>query len=430
MEGTVQPGIKLVAQSQVSAGNHPSAGKRESGDWVTPLKPNISPTSTANVQGNQVSVSLLHYQSQSYFQFSKQKGNNGPLGAPVKGVVLSTFSPGSQRTSQQQYPMNSGKKPLNSTTSDSSIALSPVSSIGSEAEYASNEFYWNNPNSVKPNYYRRESSISSISEADESGLEEKDRKVTETDEEFPPPPPMSPYDGDVSSIGSPENNRRLTETLVQPEKAQKAELVFIPTDTEDDDQVFDESTSSSSTSAETVQAREDVKPIVPLDERRVGGQQKQPPSPPVSPTSTSLRRPQWKDNDVKKRMSDARNSFLEAELQKQNDSAAPTVAKPEANLGPKTVGNTTEQGQPKQRPIVPPKTVSAYKTTTGQGQPPQRPTVPPPYRDPPLPPVYLATKSAVKVGIIKSVNCNLLITVTIIVSPFRCLNVRLPCFQQ
>jgi len=330
------------------------------------------------------------------FLICKKKGNNRPIVAPV---VLSTFSPGSQRTSQQQYPTNSGKKPLNSTTSDSSIALSPVSSIGSEAEYASNEFYWNNPNSVKSNFYRKESSIGSISEVDESGFEEKDRKVTETDEEFPPPPPMSPYDGDVSSIGSPEANRRLTETLVQPDKAQKAELVFIPTDTEDDDQVFDESTSSSSTSAETVQAREDVKPIVPLDERKVGGQQKQTPSPSISPTSTSLRRPQSKDDDFKKRMSDARNSFLEAELQKQQDSAAPADAKIVSNTGLKTAGpyNATEQGQPKQRPIVPPKTVSAYKTTTGQGQQPQRPTVPPPYRDPPPPPVYLATKSAVKV---------------------------------
>jgi len=66
LEGAVQPGIKLVAQSQVSAGNHPSAEKRESGDWMTPLKPSISPTSTANLQGNQVLV-LLHYQCQSYF---------------------------------------------------------------------------------------------------------------------------------------------------------------------------------------------------------------------------------------------------------------------------------------------------------------------------------------------------------------------------
>lgn len=254
---------------------------------------------------------------------------------------------------------------------------SPTSTLSSQTEDASNEFMWNSDQgNHKGGHNQKDSSISSISEADESDFdEEKDRRMTEVEEEFPPPPPsflsdsIVTHDANISNVSSPEGNRRLTEVLVPPEKMQ-AEVVYIHDDDENEE-VFE--SSSSSSSAETVRAREDAAPIIPLNEQKLTSQP--PITPAISPAAmTSLRRPSWRD-DLKKRMSDARISFMASNIPSP-DAPSMNSASP-ASLDSSPGASKTDVGDHHPSATVP----------VAPEKPIQRPlSGPPPYRDPPPPP--------------------------------------------
>lgn len=173
--------------------------------------------------------------------------------------MLTQTSPLIQPRPSQSSPVDE-RKDLTSTLSST------------QSEDAIDEFDWNkkeHPNNIRQTLDSDSSFLSELADLSDSGASEKDRIMTETEEEMSPKSILrhnfSPnYDADVSNLSSPlEGNRRVTEEFVHPEQLE-AQTVILESDSDQQD-VFDADDISEASSTETLHSPDDqTGQIIPL----------------------------------------------------------------------------------------------------------------------------------------------------------------------